>query len=290
MQYSIGSTGALAYGTIFRTITTQSFQQWRIPLPPFAEQQAIAEALSDVDALISALDRLIAKKRAIKQGAMQELLTGRRRLPGFDGEWENISLGQLGQCNRGVGYNPSIDLSDFDTAWTVRLLRANNVQDATIVPTDLQFVNSTRVSDVQMLRRNDILICMANGSKELVGKAAKFLIDDGFEYTFGAFMGCFRPLDQGADPDYLSYLFLTNEYRTHISLLLAGSSINNLKPSDLEAFCIRIPNNPAEQTAIATVLSDMDAEIAALERRRDKTKLLKQGMMQELLTGRIRLV
>ncbi|MEI2689027.1 MAG: restriction endonuclease subunit S [Anaerolineae bacterium] len=131
---------------------------------------------------------------------------------------------------------------------------------------------------------------MANGSKELVGKAAKFLIDDGFEYTFGAFMGCFRPLDQGADPDYLSYLFLTNEYRTHISLLLAGSSINNLKPSDLEAFCIRIPNNPAEQTAIAAVLSDMDAEIAALERRRDKTKLLKQGMMQELLTGRIRLV
>ena len=286
--------------------------------PPLAEQEAIAEALSDADALIESLEQLLTKKRQIKQGAMQWLLTPpvssqvdngklkidseenspfstihsplNKRLPGFSGEWEVIALGQMGKCHRGVSYNPNADLSPFDTDSTVRLLRSNNVQEAKVVFTDMQYVDSGRVSDDQRLRTNDILICMANGSRALVGKSGRFTADDGFKYTFGAFMGCFRPNGQTANPDFVFYLFQTEKYRAHIAILLAGSSINNLTPGSVEALVIRVPSDKAEQTAIAAILSDMDAEIAALETKLTKTRQLKQGMMQELLTGRIRLI
>lgn len=258
-------------------------------LPGIAEQEAIADALSDADALIEALEGLIAKKRLVKQGAMQELLTGHRRLPGFSGEWEERSLGEMGHCYRGVSYNPESDLSPFDGHTTIRLLRSNNIFDGVIVLQDLQFVDSKRVSDIQYLQVDDIVICMANGSRSLVGKAARFLAEDGFKYTFGAFMSCFRPDRRLIDPNFVFYLFHTEKYHQHIAILLAGSSINNLTPGNLESFSIKIPSSNEEQLAIAAILSDIDAEIAALEEKLSKARQVKQGMMQELLTGRTRL-
>ena len=130
---------------------------------------------------------------------------------------------------------------------------------------------------------------MANGSKALVGKAGLFVADDGYEYTFGAFMGCFRTICSKAHPAFIFHLFLTAQYRSYINNLLVGSSINNLRPSSIESLKFSTPTL-IEQTAIAAVLSDIDAEIDALEKRRAKTAALKQGMMQELLTGRTRLV
>jgi len=261
----------------------------QVPHPPVSEQRAIATALSDVDALLSKLDALIAKKRDLKQAAMQQLLTGQTRLPGFNGEWETKRLGDVGDCLRGVTYKGDSDLWPHDTAQTKRLLRSNNVQNAAVVFEDMQFVNSDRVSGHQLLRPNDILICMANGSKALVGKAGLFSVSDGYGYTFGAFMGCFRSNTAASNSSFVFYLFQTGRYRNYINNLLAGSSINNLSPGSIESLEFDVPTLP-EQTAIASVLSDMDAELTALEARRDKTRALKQGMMQELLTGRIRLV
>ncbi len=258
-------------------------------IPPKAEQEAIAGALSDADGLIESLEQLIAKKRHLKQGAMQQLLTGKKRLPGFSGEWEEYSLGQMGECHRGVGYNPNTDLYASDTSSTVRLLRSNNIQDERIVFEDMQFVDSSRVADIQRLRCDDVVLCMANGSRRLVGKAGRFSNSDGFEYTFGAFMGCFRPDIESTVPKFLFYLFQTEAYRAHIGILLAGSSINNLRPSDVESLAIPVPVDRAEQTAIAAVLSDMDGEIEALETKLGKARQLKAGMMHNLLTGRIRL-
>ena len=257
-------------------------------LPSIAEQHAIATALSDVDALIAGLERLIAKKRDIKQAAMQQLLTGQTRLPGFSGEWEVTRLADVGDCLRGVAYRGDADLFPHDTGQTKRLLRSNNVQNATVVATDVQFVNSACVSEHQILRAGDVLICMANGSKALVGKAGYFDRDDGFEYTFGAFMGVFRCTDV-AERRFVFYLFQTSRYRDYINNLLAGSSINNLTPASVMSLEFSLPEK-AEQTAIATVLSDMDADLTALESRLAKTRAIKQGMMQELLTGRTRLV
>ena len=275
--------------TAITGINTVAYFGCSVLIPPPSEQRAIAGALADVDTLLGALDQLIAKKRDLKQAAMQQLLTGQKRLPGFHGEWEVKRLGDVGNCLRGVTYKGDSDLSPYDTAHTKRLLRSNNVQNATVVTTDIQFVNAAQVSENQVLRQDDILICMANGSKALVGKAGLFKVCDGYEYTFGAFMGCFRSNTSESNPTFVFSLFQTGRYRNYINNLLAGSSINNLSPTSIASLEFPIPHLP-EQTVIAEVLSDMDAELAALEQRRDKTRALKQGMMQELLTGKTRLV
>ena len=281
----------VAVGQTMASINTKILMGVKAIVPPtLAEQEAIAEALSDADALIEALDQLIAKKRQVKQGAMQKLLTGKMRLPGFSGEWKETSLGELGKIHRGVSYNPNRDLYPLDSNSSIRLLRSNNIQEANVIFSDMQYVDASRVSANQIMQKDDVLICMANGSKNLVGKAGRFQNDDSYEYTFGAFMGCFRPDALVVNPDFAFCLFLTEEYRIHISILLAGSSINNLTPTNVEAFVIRIPTDVKEQTAIAEILSDMDAEITALEEKLVKARQVKQGMMRELLTGKIRLL
>ncbi len=268
----------------------QQIRSFVIPLPSLSEQRAIAEALSDVDGLIAALDKLIAKKKATKQAAMQQLLTGKVRLPGFSGEWEVKRLGEIGDCLRGVSYNGQQDLVEGDTEGSIRLLRANNISEGTINLKDLQYVKAHAVFETQILKNNDIIICMANGSKELVGKAALFKSIDSFPYTFGAFMGCFRIKSDKANPNFIFGLFNSQRYRRYLKVLLSGSSINNLKPSDIESMEFKIPSDRIEQDSIASVLSDMEFEIQALERRREKVKQIKQGMMQQLLTGRVRLI
>ena len=265
------------------------FRACPVIVPPFPEQQAIAEALSDVDQLIASLDQLIEKRRALKTATMQQLLTGKTRLAGFSGEWETKRLEEVGSCHRGVAYKGDTDLAEYDTDNTIRLLRSNNVQDAKILPVGVQYVTSTRVNERQILSQNDILICMANGSKALVGKSGLFNIDNGYAYTFGAFMSCFRTEVNAANEIFVSYLFQSELFRYYVGNLLAGSSINNLTPKSVELMEFMMPSK-IEQKAIAEVLSDMDAEITELEQRRDKTQAIKQGMMQELLTGRTRLI
>ena len=278
-----------ASGSTFLEISPSEIKSLLIPLPRKNEQLAISQVLSDLDSQIQALNHLLIKKRDIKQGTMQILLTGKTRLPGFDNNWINAILGEVGTCYRGVSYNPNYDLFDYDEEHTVRLFRSNNIQNGLIDLNNIQYVHSNRVSKSQYLQNNDVVICMANGSRQLVGKSAIFEKMDSFSYTFGAFMGCFRTNKKIACPKFVSYLFQTETYRIHIDILLSGSAINNLRPSAIEELKVRIPSLK-EQKAIAEVLSDMDAEINALEQRLEKTKAIKQGMMQQLLTGRIRLV
>ena len=204
------------------------------------------------------------------------------------GEWEVKRLGGVGKCLRGVSYKGDSDLSTRDTPHTKRLLRSNNVQNAIVVTDEVQFVNVARVSSHQILQHDDILVCMANGSKALVGKAGIFTLSDGHEYTFGAFMGCFRTNSAEANPAYVFYLFLTARYRDYINNLLAGSSINNLRPSSIESLEFSTPPLP-EQRAIATALSDVDGLLGGLDRLIAKKRDLKQAAMQQLLTGQTRL-
>jgi type I restriction enzyme S subunit len=286
---SISRLRALATGTTsVAAIYTRDLMELEVIVPTMAEQTVIAKALSDVDVLIAGLEKLIAKKRDLKQAAMQQLLTGQTRLPGFSGEWAVKRLGDVGECLRGVSYKGDADLFPHDTDRSKRLLRSNNVQESLVVTSDLQYVKVDRVREHQVLREGDILICMANGSKALVGKAGYFQINDGFEYTFGAFMGAYRGNEQ-ANRRFVFYLFQTNRYRDYITNLLAGSSINNLSPSSIESLEFNFPELD-EQDAIAQALRDMDGELASLESRLAKTHTIKQGMMQELLTGKTRLV
>jgi type I restriction enzyme, S subunit len=264
------------------SLNKNTLQKIKIGLPTLAEQTAIATALSDADALISSLEKLIAKKRNIKQGAMQKLLQPKEG-------WEVKKLGEIGKCHRGVSYNPERDLHPHDKNITVRLLRSNNVQNQNIDLNGLQYVDQERVKQNQLLQDNDIVICMANGSKQLVGKSAIFKVKDKLNYTFGAFMGCFRTNVDLASSSYIALNFQSFQYRNYIDVLLSGSSINNLNPGNIESIEIPFPSKE-EQTRIANILSDMNAEISALETKLEKYRKVKLGMMQNLLTGKIRLI
>lgn len=196
----------------------------------------------------------------------------------------------LGFCLRGVSYDGSADLFEAETPDSIRLLRANNVQNGEVVYSDVQHVQKGRVKQDQYLKRGDILVCMANGSRALVGKAGVFWEENASTYTFGAFMGCFRPAAGAASDRYVPFLFQSNEYRDQLNVILSGSAINNLSPSQILSFSFKLPIDQSEQQAIATVLSDIDAEIRTLEARLTKARAVKEGMMQSLLTGRVRLV
>lgn len=277
-------------GTTRQELSIAPLKEFHVALPLSRSEQAlIATALTDADTLIESLEHLLAKKRAIKQGARQSLLTGAKRLPGFSEPWAEVPLRYLADCHRGVSYSPISDLSAFETGATVRLLRANNVQNNRVELEDLQFVVNSRVHEHQRLRKDDILLCMANGSRALVGKAARFEGQEDRAYTFGAFMGCLRP----KNPTVAKFIYFTclgDAFQKQVSVLLAGSSINNLSPGSVEGFRVTVPCDPFEQVAIAEVLSDHDADLDATTAKLHKARAIKQGMMQELLTGRIRLV
>lgn len=247
------------------------------PTPP--EQRAIADALTDAENLISSLKRLISKKQAIKQGVIQKIVS--------DLQGETRTLGNIGVTIRGVSYNPSTDLRSSPGIDSVDLFRANNVQGSRLDFSDMQYISARRPRMDQFLQEDDILICSANGSKRLVGKAA--LVGQlPRESTFGAFMMVYRPDPDLIDPIFAALQFQTRPFRDWIDVLLSGSSINNLRPRDVTSFEIVLPSSD-EQREIAQIIRDIDAEIYALERRLESARNIKQGMMQELLTGRTRL-
>ncbi len=248
------------------------------PCPPLKEQQAIAGALSDADALIEGLERLIAKKRLIKQGAMQDLLTARRRLPGFSGEWKIRRLAEIGHVKTGLTYSPD-NVSPYGTL----VLRSSNIQEDRLAFDDNVFVD-VDVPDEATVHVGDLLICVRNGSRKLIGKTA--MIDERADgMAFGAFMSAYRS-DLN---EYLVWCFQSSVIQKQVAEHL-GATINQITNKTLKAMKVAMPVQEEERQAIASALNDMDAEIHALETRLEKARLIKEGMMQTLLTGRIRLV
>ncbi len=268
-------------------INGQKLRTYPIPHPPTTvEQSAIATALSDVDALLSSLDALIAKKRDIKQAAMQQLLTGKTRLPGFGGEWEVRRLGELGATYGGlVGKSKK----DFGHGVAQYVPFVNVMANVVIDPDAFDAVD-VGYGEVQ----NKVLIgdLLFNGSSETPEEVAMCaLVDREIENLFlNSFCFGFRmKIDAPASGLFMAYYMRGPIGREFVKSLAQGSTRYNLSKRALLNGQLKLPRKD-EQAAIAEVLSDMDAELAALEARRDKTRLLKQGMMQELLTGKTRLV
>jgi type I restriction enzyme S subunit len=250
-----------------------------VPLPPLPEQRSIAETLSDVDALIGALDRLIAKKRDLKQAAMQQLLTGQKRLPGFSGEWEVKLLGQLAKIQRGASPRPIDSPIWFDDNSSVGWVRISDVTRAGMYLRETeQRLSLLGVQSSRPVARGSLVMSIC----ATVGRPIITEIDTCIHDGFVVFDNL------RADQRFLYYVLKSIEpnWSRHGQ---TGSQMN-LNTGLINGTGVSMPPTVAEQTAIAEVLSDMDAEIAALERRRDKTRALKQGMMQELLTGKTRLV
>ena len=243
-------------------IYINNLAQVQIELPPITEQNAVAEVLSDVDGLINALDALIAKKRAIKQATMQQLLTGKTRLPGFSGAWETKLLGDIAHIKTGSKNNED---------------KNDNGQYPL-------FVRSAVVERINSY-------CFDGEAILVPGEGG---IENIFHYINGRF-DCHQRvymINQFVDDVFgkLIYYIMVLQFGRHAMQNTVKATVDSLRLPTFQTFTFSIPKDIAEQRAIATVLSDMDAEIAALEQRRDKTIAIKQGMMQQLLTVRVRLV
>lgn len=251
-----------------------------VALPSFEEQVAIAEAISEVDALVEALDALIAKKRDMKQAVMQQLLTGRTRLPGFTEEWEILTVGSFARLLKGRGLSRG-EISEGGSRQCLLygelFTKYNQVARAVEGRTDSLDGEPSVWGDVLM-----------PGSTTTTGEdlatATALLVD---EVRLGGDVNIIRPNLHRVDSRWLAYV-LTHSHRQDIAVRAQGVTIHHLYGRDIASIAIQVPGLE-EQSKIAEVLSDMDAEIDALVAQREKAELMKQGMMQELLSGRVRL-
>ena len=247
-----------------------------IRLPPLAEQRAIAEALSDVDGLLAALETLIAKKRAIKQAAMLQLLTGKSRLPGFSGAWETKKISEVATyCNEKNSLAEDLPvLTCSKHLGFVDSLRYFKNQ-----------VFSKDLRGYKIIRRGQIGYPANHIEEGSIG------LQDLYDVALVSPIYVVCSPKAGINSYFLHRLLKLDCYRQEFAIATT-SSIDRRGSLKWSAFSELVVNLPYvdEQRAIASVLSDMDAEIASLERRRDKTRVVKQGMMQQLLTGRVRLV
>ena len=257
-------------------ISRSNILERKISLPPLREQRAIAAALSDVDALITALGRLIAKKRDIKQAAMQELLTGKRRLLGVDSR-KSYKQTDVGIIPEDWGEDCIRNLASITTG-------AKNTEDKIEDGEFPLFVRSSTVERINCYSFDGEAVLTA-GDGVGTGKIFHY-INGKFDFHQRVYMiNNFSKALMG----YFFYLYFSNHFYSRIMSMTAKSSVDSVRMEMIADMMIPLPPIH-EQTAIATILTDMDAELTALEQKRNKTKAIKQGMMQELLTGRIRLV
>jgi type I restriction enzyme S subunit len=257
------------------------------------EQRAIAEALSDVDGLLGGLDRLIAKKRDLKQAAMQQLLTGQTRLPGFHGEWPEKLFADL--FNFSGGYSASRDqLSTEGHCY----LHYGDIHGAakTCVDTRADFqdipkldipVNS--VSADSLLKDGDVVFVDASEDDEGTSRHVVVVNKDNLPFISGLHTIVAKSKTDELAHEYRRFCFQTPAIRQQFLFYAVGTKVSGISKTNIAKLKMPVPSLP-EQTAIAEILTDMDAELTALEQRREKTLALKQAMMQELLTGRTRLV
>ena len=237
-------------------IGTKEIQAGKLPVPPLPEQRAIAGALSDVDELIGSLDQLIAKKRDLKQATMQQLLTGQTHLPGFSGKWEVKQLGDVLKVRHGKNQSDVV---------------ASNGKYPILA------------TGGEIGRTNHYLY---DKPSVLIGRKGTIDAPQFVETPFWTIDTLFfTEISSDASAKFIFYKFNTINWQSYNE----ASGVPSLNASTIESIEVKLPKHD-EQCAIADVLSDMDAELTALEQRRDKTRVLKQGMMQELLTGRTRLV
>lgn len=271
------ATGSTAQG-----IQRRRLEKLTLKRPPIEEQRIIAAALSDIDALVGALDALIAKKRDLKQAAMQQLLTGSTRLSGFITRWQSMRLGDVGVFLKGSGVRkdearsgslPCVRYGEIYTHHNDNIKSFNS------------WISPEVASTATRLKPGDLLFAGSGETKEEIGKCVAFTGD--IEAYAGGDIVILRLRE--ANSVFMGYYCNTPPIARQKASKGQGDAVVHISATALSAIEVFLPT-VAEQTAIATILSDMDAELAALEARREKTRALKQGMMQELLTGRIRLV
>ncbi|MBE9230487.1 restriction endonuclease subunit S [Cuspidothrix issatschenkoi LEGE 03284] len=281
----------LTSGSTVKGIVLEDLKNLQIPLPSLPEQKAIAQSLSDVDTLITALDQVITKKRNIKQGTMQQLLTGEKRLPGFNDELEVKKLEDIADSKikwsiTGGPFGSNLKSSDY-TADGIRIIQLQNIGDGIFLD-DYQIYTSEN-------KANELLSCNIYPGEIILSKmgdpVARACLIPNIEKRYLMCSDGIRLVvdNQLYDKKFIHDYINSKYFRNQAIDASTGSTRMRIGLQDLKKLTLLVPLLP-EQQAIAQVLSDMDKEIEALEKKRDKYKAIKQGMMQELLTGKTRLI
>jgi type I restriction enzyme, S subunit len=263
-------------GAMQNLVGMDVFRKTLFPLPPLAEQHAIAEVLGDADALIESLEQLIAKKRTVKQGVMQELFHPKV-------EWVATKLGSLGVFLKGSGVR-----KDDTQSGDIPCIRYGEIytKHSDYIKAFYSWISPAVASTARRLKVGDVLFAGSGETKEEIGKCVAF-VDDVVAYAGGDIV-ILRP--EKVCPLFLGYYLNTAPINRQKASRGQGDAVVHIGSTALADIDLMLPPSVAEQTAIAAILSDMDEEIAGLEAKLTKTRQVKQGMMQELLTGRIRLV
>ena len=274
----------IAMGNTIKTIGLPYFRELLVPLPKATEQEAIAEALSDADALIESLEQLLAKKRHLKQGAMQELLTGKRRLPGFTGKWRTRQLGEvIESCSSGA--TPYRGRPDFYKG-TVKWITSGELNFNFIEET-IEHISQDAVQMTNLKTHPTGTFLMAITGLEAAGTRGACGIVGSPATTNQSCMAVYPTTELRTEYLYHYYVHRGNELALEYC---QGTKQQSYTARLVKLLPMVLPPSTDEQAAIAAVLSDMDNEINTLDAKLTKARQLKQGMMQELLTGRIRLV
>lgn len=271
-------------------ITGKDVRDFLLAYPPVMEQRAIAAALSEVDDQLAALDALITKKRDLKQAVMQRLLTGEERLPGFSGEWEEKSFGEI-FIFLSTANNPRSDLSgsgeieyihygDIHTKW-------NSFLNCDFE--ELPRISKVKVQGVPYVQDGDLIMADASEDYDGIGASVEVKNAKGRNIVAGLHTLLLRGKKEFLSDGFKGYLQYIPAVKDSLIRLATGISVYGISKNNIKSISVHIPDT-IEQQSIVTILSDMDAEIAALEEKREKTVALKKGMMQELLTGKTRLV
>jgi len=293
-DWFIKHSDAVKTVTAIPHISPADIRGFTIPVPSsIEEQRAIATALSDVDALLAAQDKLIAKKRDIKQAAMQQLLTGKQRLPGFSGGWEVKTLGDLFTFSG--GYSASRDQLSVEGHCYLHYGDIHG-SSKTSIDTEVDYqdipkldIPLKQVSTKSLLKDGDVVFVDASEDDEGTSKHVVVVNKSNLPFISGLHTIVAKSKTDELAHEYRHYCFQTQAIRQQFLFYAVGTKVSGISKTNMPKLTLPVPSIP-EQTAIAIVLSDMDADLAALEQQRDKTRAVKQGMMQELLTGRIRLV
>ena len=283
LQYLLSAAGrkqvedAMAGNAITR-LTLAKIKDLRIPLPPVPEQRAIAEVLTDADDFISTLEGLIKKKEAIKQGMMQELLTGRTRLPGFSAPWTTQVLGAVSVID------PETLSSGTRPTEIIDYVSLEDVSRGQIHESSRISFGKAPSRARRVVRPLDVLFGTVRPNLQshaiYLGRLRRPVASTGFAVI--------RAIPGSVEPYFVFYLIMSNLASSQVERIIAGSNYPAVSSNDVRGFEFLFPDLN-EQRAVGTTLADADAELATLESRLIKTRAIKQGMMQQLLTGRIRL-
>lgn len=257
-----------------------------LPLPSAEEQHKIVGILSDIDTLITNLRKLIRKKKNIRQGTLQMLITGKKRLDGFSGDWVKINLAKNSRLKARIGWHGLTTAEYLDEGYAY-LITGTDFKDGRIDWNGCHYVNYGRyMQDPNIQVSNGDLLLTKDGT---IGKVA-YISDLNRPATLNSGVFVVKPITNAYTAHFMFYVLESSVFKDFLQQLSAGSTINHLYQKDLVKFDLYVPPTTEEQEAITGILFDMDLDIYKLEEKLSKYKKIKQGMMDELLTGKVRLV